>query len=79
MKPFFENRNRLIRAECKALKREMKQQIKLFDPPKTAREIDEEISEKVVKKYPDLEANTIYCIWTNKNYGKRRKNKKEAA
>jgi hypothetical protein len=53
----------------------MKSQTKLFDPPKTAREIDEEICDIVSKKYPDLESSTIYSIWMKRNYGKKRKKK----
>lgn len=79
MKPFFENRNKLLRTECNALKREKHQS----SPHSKMSDIVEEVLDEVAPKYANamfpLSRQSILFYWTHKNPSKKKKHKKEAA
>ena len=74
MKPFFENRNKLLRTECNALKREKRQS----SPHSKISDIVEEVLDEVAPKYanatPPLTRQSVHFYWTHKNPSRKRKN-----
>ena len=75
MKDFTKQRNILIKTECNAIKREMRDEYTRGN----AREMNEKIAALVAKKYPPMTTTTALDIWSRRRYSNRPKHKKEAA